>query len=244
MKKYFKILLILFVGTIIFSFYQSTRHRIQVIFKREKSLFEMITTDGKPNLELCHVYRGKILGLQQAVAYTSLDGIDLDIQKAFYINAYNLAVIAQLNEHYPFVSIEEIEGFFSFGEFLVAQKKYNIQSLRRYIVEKFNDPRVHFTLYLGGISSPKIPKSAFYHQQVEKQLVDITTAFVNDLSCVKIKTRSKMVLLPEFMLWSKKDFDIDDRQEFLKYINRFRSEAKQIPDNYVIDFYPYSWKIE
>tara|TARA_B100000809_G_scaffold233972_1_gene251095 strand:+ start:943 stop:1677 length:735 start_codon:yes stop_codon:yes gene_type:complete len=243
MKNKSKFLLLVVVSIILLSFTAAHRHKIQVLFKKEKTVFQQLTTNGIPNLKECYILRGEILGVRQNVAHFSLKDIDDNHKKAFYINAYNLAVLAELNEYYPIQSIEDAPDFFKSKDFMVAKKHYNLQSLRNYIIDSFHDPRIHFALYLGGISSPTIPSNAFYHEQINETLNKITTRFINDLTRVKIKTRSKMVLLPEFMLWNKENFNVKDDQAFLAYINTYRSKEKQIPKDYTIGYYPYSWKL-
>ena len=243
MKEKTTILLITLSAVFFFSFINSHRHKIQVLFKNEKALFENLTINGKPNLKACYIRKGEILGIRQSIAYFSEKGIEEHRKKGFFINAYNLAVLAELNEHYPIQSMEEAPAFFDSKDFLVAKKTYNLQSLRKHIVEKFEDPRIHFALYLGGNSSPNIPTHAFFRLQVDQALNEICTTFINDLSSVKIKTRSKMVLLPEFMLWNKADFNVKNDQEFLAFINLYRSKERQIPQEYKIAYYPYSWNL-
>jgi hypothetical protein len=243
MKKLFTLIVVLLTGITIVGFLQVNKNKVQTIFKREAAFFEKVTVQGKPDLGECYVYRGEMLGLRQAIAYFSLQGIDTNEQKAFYINAYNLAVLSELNEHFPIQSIEESPDFFNSQPFMVSKKQFNLRSLKRFIFDEFKDPRVYFALYISGISSPDITVSAFYREQVDKRLNKTTTSFINDMSRVKIKTRSKLVLLPEFMLWNKNDFGVKDDQEFLAYINQYRTKEKQIPVDYIVKFYPYSWKL-
>ena len=243
MKKYFKVLLILLFVIITCSFFQSNRHKVHVVFKREKALFEKLATNGKPNLKLCYIHKGEILGLRQTVAHQSLNGVAQNEQKAFYINAYNLAVLAELNQYYPIQSLEDVPGFFNSNTFMVAKEKFNLKSLRLHIINKFQDPRVHFALYLGGLSSPKIPTSAFSHQEIDKKLDEISTSYINDLTYIKIKTRSKLILLPEFLFWNINDFNLKGKDEYVTYLNGFRTKAKQIPSGYKVRYYPYSWKL-
>jgi hypothetical protein len=244
MSKYIKFLSISLLVAVAFAFMQSHRHKLQVVFKNQKELLQQITLEGKPNLKQCYIQKGEVLGVRQMIAHTKLHGTTEANQKAFFINAYNFAVIAELNERFPINSIEETPTFFDSKTFLVAGQKFNLKSLHSYISKKWKDPRTHFALYIGGISSPEIPVAAFSHQNVDKKLTEITTGFINNMNHVKIKTRSKMVLLPEFMDWYSHDFKVKNKQDFLPFINQYRATNKKIPASYTVDFYPYSWKLE
>lgn len=244
MKRFFTISLLVFSTIALLGFLQSNRHKVHILFKKQKHLFEDLTTEGRPDLKKCYIHKGQILGLRQITAHTSLHGLNLGDQQALYINAYNLAILAELNEHYPIQSIEEIPDFYNSQPFKVAKQSFNLKSLRTHLISQYRDPRIHFTLYLGGLSSPKIPTNAFSQKSFDKEISTITSDFLNNPQYVKVKSRSKMLLLPEFMLWYIKDFERADKQGYIQYINKFRKEDQQIPSSYTVDFYPYSWKLE
>lgn len=243
MFKYIKFLSIGLLVVCVVAFMQSHKSKLHRVFKSQKDLFEQITANGKPDVKACYIQKGEVLAIRQVIAHTKLQGITEDDQKAFYINAHNISIIAELNEQFPISSLEEESSFFDSKTFLVAGEEYTLKTLRIYILTHFKDARMHFCLYLGGLSSPKIPTAAFYHQNIDKELTDIARAFVNNQTHVKVKTRSKMVLLPEFMKWNMTDFGVNNQQGFIKYLNQYRSIDNKIPTNYTVDFYPYSWKM-
>ncbi len=242
MKRYIKLLPVLMVGTVILGWVQTHRHKMHVLFKHEKALFEDVTVNGRPVLSLSLNKIEEIKDLKKTIAHISLKGISEDDTKAFYINAYNVAVIDELNRHPEIKTIENVADFYTSTRFMVAHKIVTLKSLRQYLMTEFKDPRIHFALHLGGLSAPLIPVEAFSHQKSNKQLDFITKKYVNDLTTVKVKSRSKLLLLPEFMKWNIIDFKARSPQQLLSYINKYRT--KKVPANYTVAFYPYSWKVE
>ncbi|NEQ70805.1 MAG: DUF547 domain-containing protein, partial [Symploca sp. SIO2D2] len=92
-----------------------------------------------------------------------------DEQLAYWINAYNIATVRGVLDHYPIESVIDVKkpSFFSLfegGGFFVAQKfrigdsKTSLYKLENKVVRKrFLDPRYHFALNCAASGCPQLP---------------------------------------------------------------------------------------
>ena len=102
---------------------------------------------------------------------------------AYWINAYNAAVIKAVLTHYPISSVEDIIPPFSFfflpnksGFFLFQQVTFggNTTSLyaleHRLIRKRYTDPRIHFALNCASGGCPRLPRYTFSAGELDAQL--------------------------------------------------------------------------
>lgn len=103
-------------------------------------------------------------------------------QMAYWINAYNAYTIRLILDHYPVQSIKDIGSkiqipfvttpwaakFFS-----ISGEQMSLDNIEHGILrQKFDDPRIHFTLVCASISCPRLRNEAYTAAQLEKQLDD------------------------------------------------------------------------
>ena len=71
--------------------------------------------------------------------------------KAFWINAYNLAVIKGIIDNYPLKSPLDKAGFFDKVSYNIAGKNVTLNTIENKLLRAvFNDARLHFVLVCGA----------------------------------------------------------------------------------------------
>lgn len=133
---------------------------------------------------------------------------------AYWINVYNVNVVATVVEKYPVRSIRDIStdpvvrlNVFkkprvpSRGKLLSLNDVENI-----HIRDAFRDPRIHFAINCAARSCPPIRPEAFVGARVDAQLEDQTRKF---LAGVRLEPNGKSVKLhvTKIMDWFGDDFE-------------------------------------
>ncbi|RKS55114.1 uncharacterized protein DUF547 [Gillisia mitskevichiae] len=163
-----------------------------------------------------------------------------DAYKAFWINAYNIAVINGIVKQYPVKSPMDIEGFFSTKTHSLGQKSVTLDDIeKKFLLGNYpEEARFHFVLVCAAIGCPPIITEAYRPETLEKQLQQQAVKAMNSSDFVKIQ--KDKVLLSELMKWYQKDFTRKGGT-LLDYVNKYRNTP--IPDNLKIEFYNYNWDL-
>lgn len=160
--------------------------------------------------------------------------------KAFWINAYNLAVINGIVQKYPVASPLDIEGFFDKQRHSLAQKSVTLDQIEHDLLfENFpGEDRFHFVLVCAAKGCPEIIAAAYRPETLEDQLQKQTEAALNNPDFVKV--RGDRLLLSELMKWYQDDFTRGGKA-LIQYINQFRKV--KLDKDLRVDFYKYNWDI-
>lgn len=160
--------------------------------------------------------------------------------KAFWINAYNLAVINGIVQNYPVASPLEIEGFFDKQKHSLGQKSLTLDQVEHDLLfGKFPDEaRFHFVLVCAAKGCPEIIPAAYRPEILEDQLQKQTEAALNSLEFVKV--RGDKLSLSELMKWYSDDFTRGGKT-LIQYINQFRKV--KLDKDLSVDFYKYNWDL-
>ena len=166
---------------------------------------------------------------------------DDDAYKAFWINAYNLAVIKGIINNYPLKSPLDKAGFFDKITYKIASKKVTLNTIENKLLRaEFKDARLHFVLVCGAKGCPPLIPNAYLPRTVDKQLQEQTELAINGKSFLKINSKKKRVEGSEILKWYKEDF-ISNGQSEIDFLNSFRNE--KIPSNFKLSYSPYNWKL-
>ena len=180
-------------------------------------------------------------GLVQQVAAQDLAALADDARKAFLINAYNILVIKGVIDHYPISSVQDVAGFFDRKRYVVAGQSLTLNELEKsFLLEPYQDARLHFVLVCGAVGCPPIINGAYRPETVEQQLEQQTRQALSDPSFIRIDTAETSVELSQIFRWYAADFG-GSQQNIVAFINRFRE--KPLPDAYRIGFYNYDWSL-
>lgn len=156
----------------------------------------------------------------------------------FWINVYNIHVLKMLCDNYGKKSINEIERPWETPVFKLGLKhNYSLNQIREIIRKKYNDPRIHFALYMGNVSSPPLYNKPYRPESVNKILSERTRSFIAD-PLFNVITENSMKLNRLFELY-KSDFTAN--VSLYEWVNRF-SDVK-VNERAAVEYMDFDWTI-
>lgn len=159
--------------------------------------------------------------------------------QAFYINAYNLAVIKGIVNKFPTKSPLDIKGFFDKTNYSLGGKETTLNDLENKLLRKNfpSEARFHFVLVCAGLGCPPIISEAYKPNTLESQLQRQAKIALNNPNFIKVK--GNKVQLSQIFEWYKGDFTQNGSE--IEYINKFRKE--KIPSKAKVSYYKYNWSL-
>jgi hypothetical protein len=230
-----KIIILLFILSIQYGFAQNTAN----FFTKADSFFKTYVSNGRVNYKNIKKDPSSLNTLLDMAAAIKVTTGNPKTYQAFYINAYNLAVIKGIVNKYPVKSPLDIKGFFDKKIYTLGGKKTTLNDLENKILRKKfpKEARFHFVLVCAGLGCPPIIASAYKPSILEKQLQRQTVKALNDPNFIKVK--GKKVQLSQIFEWYKGDFTHDGSE--IDYVNKYRKE--KIAAKAKISYYPYNWNL-
>ena len=216
-------------------FAQST----QSFFDEADAFFQNYVSNGRVDYSAIKNNPESLNSVLDKAKTISVSKSDSETYQAFWINAYNLAVIKGIVDNYPLKSPLDKKGFFDkikyeLGETSIVLNDIENKKLRAVFPK---EARFHFVLVCAGLGCPPIINNAYQPGKLETQLQKQTIIALNDPNFIRVK--GNKVKLSQIFEWYKVDF-IHDGNE-IEYINKFRQEA--IPTNAKVSYYPYDWRL-
>lgn len=159
---------------------------------------------------------------------------------AFWVNAYNIAVIHGIIKFYPVDSPMDIAGFFDLQKHELGHLSLSLDEIEHEILFKNfpEESRLHFVLNCAAKSCPPLFSGAYLPATLEDQLQRQTKEVLNDPEFIRIKKNK--VLFSKIMKWYQNDFTRNS-ETLVAYVNRYRNSP--ISDQLPIDFYEYNWDL-
>ncbi len=208
-------------------------------FKEADAFFAKYVMDGKVDYKSLKGNMSVIDGLYAQVNNMSLAGLDANVKKAFYLNAYNIAVIYHVEKYYPLKSPLDQSGFFDQVRHKIAGESMTLNALEiKKIILPYKDARIHFALACAAISCPKLASFAYRPDMLEKQLNDRTKLAINDATFIRVK--SKKVEVSQIFKWYERDFT-NGGITVIAFLNKYRNN--KIPEEFMLGYYEYDWKL-
>ena len=169
-------------------------------------------------------------------------------QFAYYVNVYNAWTIKLILSRYPGIkSIKDIGGIFSSpwkrkivrlnNEFL------SLDHIEHDILRPlFKDPRVHFVINCASVSCPPLRSEPYTGANLEYQLEDSTTRFINDPGRNRIE--GNVLLVSKIFKWFAEDFN-GDIVGFVKTYaqGNFKQKIEMHEDRIKIEYQAYDWSL-
>jgi len=186
---------------------------------------------------------------------------------AYWLNAYNAAVIKTVLTYYPISGVGNIRpplllfffprksGFFLFQRVTFGGKTTSLYFLEHRVIRKrFADPRVHFALNCASVGCPRLPRQAFTAEHLDEQLDYEARKFLAEGRNFVIDHEKKTVSLSAIFDWYESDFLTwlqhtfpDRKATLLDYVARYASAKKaeelQRAASYDVRFIPYDWRL-
>jgi hypothetical protein len=186
---------------------------------------------------------------------------------AYWINAYNGAVLSVVLAYYPIASVTDVAapfplglvsdklGFFVLQTITLGGKETNLYALENGVIrDRYREPRVHFALNCASRGCPHLPREAFEGARLDLQLDRETRRFFAEQRNLRIDHDERVVYLSSILDWYDDDF-IDWMEErrperpttLLEYASLYVS-AERVAElararDYEVRFVPYDWSL-
>ena len=179
---------------------------------------------------------------------TDLNSLTSKEQFAFYINTYNAWTIKLILTKYPDVnSIKDLGGFFSSPWkkkiVHVDGKILTLDNIEHDILRPFfKDPRVHFAVNCASKSCPPLRSEPYQGSELDRQLDEVTTAFINDPS--RNRVEGNILWVSKIFSWYGEDFNDDIEGFFVKYAQGTLKEKVTVKRGQLkVKYLDYDWSL-
>ena len=233
-------------------------HSVDTISHKKWDLFLKAYIRADQNhvnrINYAHVNLEDKKGLKAYIEWLStlpISTYNRDQQRAFWINLYNALTISVILEHYPVDSIMEIKlssGFFTRGPWekkiiSIEKEKLSLNDIEHRILRPiWLDPRTHYAVNCASLGCPNLSKEAFTAENMEEQLDNAASAFINHPRGAEIK-RGKLIVSSIYE-WFKKDFGNSDAK-VIEHLRRYAKPTllQNLAQIERIDDDQYDWKL-
>ncbi|MHA7058692.1 DUF547 domain-containing protein [Aquimarina sp. M1] len=166
------------------------------------------------------------------------DHWDKNEKLAYWLNVYNATVMKMILDEYPIESIKELENPWKRKAFKSKDVRYSLDDIEHNILRKFGDPRIHFLLNCGSMSSPRLWNRAYTSSNIAYALEDRTREFINDPQRNQIN--SKTVRISQLFEWYQEDF-VSNHTDVIDFINEY--STTNIDKNISKKYVNYNWSL-
>ena len=209
-------------------------------FENADAFFAQHVREGRIDYAAIKANPGPLNALMKQAAGISVSRESAANYQAFWINAYNLAVIQGIVANYPVKSPLDIPGFFDQTTYNLGGGKYTLNAIENQLLRPVfpDEPRFHFVLVCAGLGCPPIIAAAYLPGKLVMQLQQQTERALNNPGFIQIK--GKRILLSQIFEWYDEDFTRGGKS-FIEFINQYRQAP--LPENAKTGFYPYDWTL-
>jgi hypothetical protein len=176
---------------------------------------------------------------------------------AYWINAYNAAVLVTVLEHYPIDGVGDVEaplllrpflfgnarlaGFFVFQEVTLGGERMNLYDLENDIIRVYGEPRIHFAINCASVGCPFLPREAFHPRRLDAQLDRETRRFFASPEKLRIDHENRVLHLSSILDWFEEDFGGDLRGYVRRYVAPDVQAELDRAAGYRVQFIEYDW---
>jgi hypothetical protein len=196
--------------------------------------------------------------LRQRLAAVDAAALAPPDQLAYWINLYNVNVVAIVVDHYPVASIRDVStdwvtrlNVFKKETVPVRGGATSLDAIENAKIRQgFKDPRIHFAINCAAVSCPPIRGEAFTGARVGEQLDDQARSFLNDPRRgvqIEVQTGGIVLHVTKVMDWFAEDFKKWGGGQ-VAFIRKYLPPGKQkqidaAKGNVKLDFYSYDWSL-
>jgi hypothetical protein len=222
----------------LFSF-RSYSQASTLFFDEADAFFKTYVSNGKVDYAAIHSSPDALKSVLEKAKLVQVTPSEAKIYQAFWINAYNLAVIKGIIDNYPIKSPLDKKGFFDATTYNLAGTSITLNDIEnKKLRARFNNARFHFVLVCGAKGCPPLIAKAYKPDNLEFLLEQQTIKALNDSSFIRVANNE--VALSEIFKWYKEDF-VKDGQTEIDFLNKFRKE--KIVKSASITYYSYDWRL-
>lgn len=168
-------------------------------------------------------------------------------RKAFFTNAYNLCVLAQVQSHltqstiFQDFSILSIEGVFEGSNCQFRDFSLSLDEIEKFVlIRHFEDPMLHFGLNCASCSCPPLLQ-AFYPETIDEELLKLGRRFLQKTTYYDVRTDT--VHVSRLFEWYAQDFAPDGnlRESLARMVEGELGQHLREAGN--LSYLPYDWKL-
>ena len=168
-------------------------------------------------------------------------------QLAFWINAYNAFAVQGILDHYSPMTLWGRYRYFIGRDYQVGGTTINLYDLERQVlIEQFHEPLMHFGIVCASTSCPNLQPWAYRPEQLDRQLVQVAKAFINDPTRNRFDRSQKVASLSMIFKWFESDF-AGAAGSVLTYIARYVDDPELAEEltqpGYRIEYLDYNWSL-
>jgi hypothetical protein len=169
-------------------------------------------------------------------------------QLAFWINAYNAFAVQGILDHYSPMTLWGRYRYFIGRDYQVGGTTISLYDLEREVlIEQFHEPLMHFAIVCASASCPKLQPWAYRPEQLDRQLVQVAKAFINDPTRNRFDRKQKVASLSMIFKWFESDFADAAAGSVLAYIARYVDDPELAEEltqpGYRIEYLDYDWSL-
>jgi hypothetical protein len=186
---------------------------------------------------------------------------------AYWVNAYNAAVLQIVVRHYPIASVSDVRppavlffaprrsGFFLFQRVTLGGRRTSLYALENGLIRRrFREPRVHFALNCASRGCPRLPQHAFSAERLDEELDRETRRFLAEERNLRIDHAREEVWLSSIFDWYAADFRGAQRRArpaepptvlawVVRHVDAERASELGRAASYRPRFVPYDWRL-
>ncbi|WP_193369122.1 DUF547 domain-containing protein [Pelagibius marinus] len=201
-------------------------------------------------------YRGlaaadALAGIVADLAAVQVSAYDRDQQLAYWINLYNAVTLQVVAQHYPVVTIRDIDispGWFADGPWdaevvTVEGEALTLNDIEHRILRPiWRDPRVHYAVNCASLGCPNLAREAYRGETVDRQLEEAARVYINHPRGVTIADGE--VTVSKIYDWFLEDFG-GSTETLLAHLRRYAGPelAGQLAAAGDIDGTAYDWTL-
>ena len=181
-------------------------------------ILDIYVRDGLVYYRALKGERGRFDRYLQSLADTSAEtvkGWAPERQLAFWINAYNAAVLRTVIDHYPIRgkapeypanSIRQIPGAFERLTHRAGGRTFTLDALERDVIAGFGDPRALFALSRGAMGGGRLKSEAYTAARLDSQLATMTSELVTRRVLVFVDAANGRLSVNPIFSWRESAF--------------------------------------
>ena len=168
-------------------------------------------------------------------------------QLTFWINAYNAFAVQGILDHYSPMTLWGRYRYFIGRDYRVGGTTINLYDLEREVlIGQFHEPLIHFAIVCASTSCPMLQPWVYEPDQLDRQLVQVAKAFINDPTRNRFDRTQKVASLSMIFHWFESDFAAA-AGSVLAYLARYVDDpalAKELTQaGYRIEYLDYDWSL-
>jgi hypothetical protein len=217
------------------------------------------TVDGRGGVDYALLSTSQRTQLHRAghsfssICTQELEAMSQKGQMAFWINAYNLFTLIQIERHYPLKSIRNIgilplaawrEAFISMPG--LNKKSLSLNDIEHEILRKeFDDNRIHFAINCASLGCPRLRNIPWAERQLDRDLEQAAREFLADGQKNRMGDSHQSVALSRIFKWFRGDFETG-KHTLASTVARWSAgemAARLKSEKVEIEFLEYDWRL-